>query len=170
MKLSSILVLAALAYLPSSAQRLLTVTYTTDNQNRYIFTCTNKDFCPYVVQVDFPTLTNAQPSHPIPYTSEVKPGTVQLITVAPIDKDKEIKLNLKTANRKGVINPVVNLNFVYLLPITPGIETQAYRVTNVKGSSNQGAQDMPCAGASRRTGSAMRAATGWIASVAFRRD
>lgn len=141
MKQISFLLAIVLLHLSSSAQRLLTVTYTTDNQNRYLFTCTNKDFCPYVVQIDFPTLTNAQPSHPIPYTAEVKPGTVQLITVAPIDKSKDIKLNLKTANRKGVMNPVVNLNFVYLLPITPGIETQAYRVVNVKGSAAAGAQD-----------------------------
>jgi murein DD-endopeptidase MepM/ murein hydrolase activator NlpD len=123
------------------AQRLLTVTYTTDNQNRYIFTCTDKDYCPYVVQVDFPTLTNAQADHPLPYTTEVKPGTVKLITVSPIDKTKETKLNFKTTNRKGVLNPVVNLHFVYLLPITPGIETQAYRVLNAKGSATPGAQD-----------------------------
>ena len=141
MKSLCLVLLTTLAYLSTPAQRLLTVTYTTDNQNRYIFTCTNKDYCPYVVQVDFPTLTNAQPDHPVPYTTEVKPGTVTLITVSPIDKTKDIKLNFKTSNRKGVLNPLVNLNFVYLLPITPGIETQAYRVTNAKGSATQGAQD-----------------------------
>ncbi|HEV2480852.1 MAG TPA: M23 family metallopeptidase [Puia sp.] len=141
MKNLCLLLLASLAYLTSPAQRLLTVNYTTDNQNRYIFTCTNNDYCPYVVQVDFPTLTNAQADHPLPYTTEVKPGTVRLITVSPIDKTKDIKLNFKTSNRKGVLNPVVNLHFVYLLPITPGIETQAYRVTNVKGSATPGAQD-----------------------------
>jgi len=141
MKNLCLFLLAAVAYLTSPAQRLLTVNYTTDNQNRYIFTCTNKDYCPYVVQVDFPTLTNAQADHPLPYTTEVKPGTVRLITVSPIDKTKDIKLNFKTSNRKGVMDPVVNLHFVYLLPITPGIETQAYRVTNAKGSASSGAQD-----------------------------
>jgi murein DD-endopeptidase MepM/ murein hydrolase activator NlpD len=141
MKNLCLLLLAALAYLSSSAQRLLTVTYTTDAQNRYLFTCTNKDYCPYVVEVDFPTLTNAQASHPLPYVTEVKPGTVNLITVSPIDKTKDIKLNFKTSNRKGVLNPVVDLHFVYLLPITPGIETQAYRVTNTRGSAAAGAQD-----------------------------
>lgn len=141
MKDLCLLLIAALTCLTSSAQRLLTVNYTTDNQNRYIFTCTNNDYCPYVVQVDFPTLTNAQADHPLPYTAEVKPGTMKLITVSPIDKTKDIKLNFKTSNRKGVINPVVNLHFVYLLPVTPGIETQAYRVTNTKGSASPGAQD-----------------------------
>lgn len=141
MKNLCLLLLSALAQLSSPAQRLLTVNYTTDNQNRYIFSCTNKDYCPYVVELDFPTLTNARADHPLPYVVEVKPGTAKLITVSPVDKTKDIKLNFKTSNRKGVLNPVVKLNFVYLLPITPGLETQAYRVVNAKGTNTPGAQD-----------------------------
>jgi len=141
MKSICLLPLFALLQTVAPAQKILTVSYTLDNQNRYIFTCNNKDYCPYVVQLDFPTLTNAQADHPLPYVVEVKPGTVKLITVSPVDKTKDTKLNFKTSNRKGVLNPVVNLNFVYLLPITPGLETQAYRVLNAKGSNIPGAQD-----------------------------
>lgn len=133
----------ALALLQTSlpAQRLITVSNTIDNQNRYVFSCTNRDYCPYVVKLDFPTLTNAQTDHPVPYEVEVKPGTTKLVTVSPVDKTKDIKLNYKSSNRKGCINPVVNLNFTYLLPIMPGTETQAYRVVNAKGTNNPGAQD-----------------------------
>jgi murein DD-endopeptidase MepM/ murein hydrolase activator NlpD len=141
MKSICLLLLFALLQTVAPAQKILTVSYTLDNQNRYIFTCNNKDYCPYVVQLDFPTLTNAQADHALPYVVEVKPGTTKLVTVSPVDKTKDTKLNFKTSNRKGVLNPVVNLNFVYLLPITPGIETQAYRVVNTKGSGTPGAQD-----------------------------
>lgn len=141
MKSICLFLLFALLQTVAPAQKILTVSYALDNQNRYIFSCTNKDYCPYVVQLDFPTLTNAQADHPLPYVVEVKPGTAKLITVSPIDKTKDIKLNFKTSNRKGVLSPVVNLHFVYLLPITPGIETQAYRVVNTKGSATPGAQD-----------------------------
>jgi Peptidase family M23 len=137
----SLFLLFALLQIAAPAQRLLTVTYSLDNQNRYLFTCTNKDYCPYVVQLDFPTLTNAQADRSLPYIVEVKPGTVKLVTISPVDKSKDIKLNFKTSNRKGCLSPVVNLNFVYLLPITPGIETQAYRVVNTKSSGTPGAQD-----------------------------
>jgi murein DD-endopeptidase MepM/ murein hydrolase activator NlpD len=141
MKKLSLFLFAAAACLASPAQRLLTVTSSVDNQNRYVFTCINRDYCPYVVTLEFPNFANAQADQSIPYTVEVKPGTVKLLTVSAVDKTKDVKLSLKSSSRKGVISPKVNLNFVYLLPVMPGVETQAYRVVNTKGSSSPGAQD-----------------------------
>jgi hypothetical protein len=141
MKHAYLILLFALLQTTLPAQRLLTVSHSVDNQNRYIFSCTNNDYCPYVVRLDFPTLTNAQTDHPIPYEVEVKPGATKLVTVSPIDKSKDIRLNYKTSNRKGCLHPVVKLNFTYLLPISPGTETQAYRIVNAKGSNSPGAQD-----------------------------
>lgn len=141
MKSIGLFLLFALQQTVAPAQKMLTVSYTLDNQNRYIFSCINRDYCPYVVELDFPTLTNAQADHSLPYEVEVKPGTTKLVTITPIDKTKDIKLNYKSSNRKGCLHPIVNLNFVYLLPITPGLETQAYRVANAKGGNHPAVQD-----------------------------
>ena len=122
------------------SQRMIDVSYSLDKQGRYVFSCHNKDFCPYIVHLDFTTLDNLHADHALPLETGVKPGTTQLLTVSPLDKSKDNKLNYRTSFRKGCLHPAVNVGFVYLLPITPGLETQAYRIPNGPGAS-PGGQD-----------------------------
>jgi len=126
------------------AQRLIEVNYALDTKGRYVFTCTNHDFCTYVLYLDFPTLTNAKSDHALPYEAEVRPGVNQLLAISSADPSKDIKFNFKTSSRKGCLHPVINPNFTYLLPIAPGQETQAYRIVNTRnvpggGSATSGA-------------------------------
>jgi len=114
------------------AQRLIEVNYALDTKGRYVFTCTNHDFCTYVLYLDFPTLTNAKSDHALPYEAEVRPGVNQLLAISSVDPSKDIKFNFKTSSRKGCLHPVINPNFTYLLPIAPGQETQAYRIVNTR--------------------------------------
>ncbi len=134
------LLLLLFAGVVGHAQKIIDVSYSQDPQGRYVFTANNKAWCTYVLRIDFPTLDNLRADHPLPYDIELKPGPIKILTLSPIDKTKDTKLNYKTTNRKGLLNPVVNLNFTYLLPTGPGIETQAYRIPNTH-SSNPGAQD-----------------------------
>lgn len=123
------------------AQKIIDISYTVDPQGRYVFTANNKAFCTYVLRIDFPTLDNLRADHSLPYETEIKPGPVKLITLSPIEKGKDTKLNYKSTNRKGLLNPVVNINFTYLLPTGPAIETQAYRIPNKPAGSTPGGQD-----------------------------
>ncbi len=124
------------------AQRIVDVSYSIDQQGRYLFTCNNKDYCPYILHLDFTTLTNARADHALPYEAEVRPGINKLLTISPVNSKDDIKLNYKSSFRKGCLTPVVNTGFIYLLPITPGQETQAYRILNARGaSSSPGGQD-----------------------------
>jgi len=117
------------------AQHIIEVTYALDTKGKYVFTCNNKDYCTYVLFLDFPTLTNARADHALPYETEVKPGVNKLLTISTIDPARDIKFNFKTTNRKGCLHPVVNPNFTYLLPIAPGQETQAYRIVNIRNAT-----------------------------------
>jgi murein DD-endopeptidase MepM/ murein hydrolase activator NlpD len=131
----TILPLFLLFTLAGRAQRVIDVAYGVDNQGRYIFTANNKAFCTYVLRIDVPTMDNLRADHPLPYDIELKSGgPVKILTLSPVDKGKDTKINYKSSNRKGLLNPVVNANFTYLLPTGPGIETQAYRIPN-KGSA-----------------------------------
>jgi murein DD-endopeptidase MepM/ murein hydrolase activator NlpD len=130
-----------LTTLGTQAQKVIDISYSTDNQGRYIFTANNKAYCPYVMRIDFPTLDNLKADHSLPYDIELKPGSAKIITLSPIDKSKPTKLNYKSSNRKGLMNPVVNPNFTYLLPTAPGLETQAYRIPNKGVGSTPGGQD-----------------------------
>ena len=122
------------------AQKVVDVTYNLDNQGRYTFTANNKAYCTYVLHLDFTTLNNLNSDHTLPYEAEVKPGTNKLLVLTPLDKKSDTKLNYKSSYRKGLLSPVVNPNFTYLLPTAPGLETQAYRIPNTH-TSAPGAQD-----------------------------
>ena len=130
-----------LAALGARAQKVIDISYSVDNQGRYVFTANNKAFCTYVLRIDFPTLNNLQADHSLPYELDLKPGPAKIMTLSPIEKGKETKLNYKSTNRKGLLNPIVNPNFTYLLPTGPGIETQAYRIPNKPAGSTPGGQD-----------------------------
>lgn len=143
MKKSCLLLLAiVLLQTASFSQRIISVSYSLDKQGRYIFTCNNKDVCNYILHVEFTTMDNAKADHALPYEAEVRPGINTLFTLSPLDTKSDVKLNFKSSFRKGCIKPVVNAGFVYLLPITPGQETQAYRIPNARGASaSPGGQD-----------------------------
>ncbi len=113
------------------SQRIVEVSYTTDNQGNYHFTCNNKAYCTYVLKVELTTMTNLRSDHTLPYEAEVKPGFNQLFVLSPENKTGDTKVSYKSSNRKGCMAPVVNSNFIYLLPIGPGKEAQAFRVNAV---------------------------------------
>src|ERR1700754_5274497 len=77
-------------------------------------------------------MTNLKSDHTLPYEAEVKPGFNQLFVLSPEIKTGDTKVSYKSSNRKGCMQPVVNPNFVYLLPIGPGKEAQAFRVNAVQ--------------------------------------
>jgi murein DD-endopeptidase MepM/ murein hydrolase activator NlpD len=122
------------------AQRAVEVSYKLDNQGNYIFSCLNRTYSTYVLKLEFSTLQNARPDHGLPYEAEVKPGLSKLLTLSPLDKKKDIQINYKSSYQKGCLQPTVHPDFTYLLPIAPGKEAQAYRITNapVPGGSTAG--------------------------------
>jgi hypothetical protein len=142
MKQAFLILSIAFLWTASNAQRIVDVSYSVDNQGRYIFICNNKDYCTYVIHVDFTTLVNAKADHALPYEAEVKPGINKLLIVSPLNKTDDTKVNFKSSYRKGCLSPIVNAGFVYLLPIAPGLETQAYIIPNAKGAGSvPGGQD-----------------------------
>jgi murein DD-endopeptidase MepM/ murein hydrolase activator NlpD len=140
MKKAVILLLFVLVHPILHAQKTVEISHTEDSKGNVIFTANNKAFCTSVLRIDFPTLDNLRADHPLPYDVELKPGSAKILTLTIIDKGKDTKFNVKNTSRKGLLNPVVNPNFTYLLPTAPGLETQAYRIPNTH-SSNPGAQD-----------------------------
>ena len=153
-KISFLLPFLLLAQTALQAQRLIEISYALDTKGRYVFSCTNHDFCTYILYLDFPTLTNARSDHSLPFEAEVKPGLNKLLAISPVDPSTDIKFNYKTSSRKGCQHPVVNTNFTYLLPIRPGQETQAYRIVNTRNGA--GGAGSPAVSASSDSGYAVR--------------
>ena len=113
-----------------SAQRMVDVNYTQDAHGNYTFSCFNKGYCNYVLQVNFTTLENARADHSLPFIGEVKPGGTKLFKISKEDANKDVQLKYKFSSFKGCLNPVVDTGFTYVLPIAPGKEAQTYEISN----------------------------------------
>ena len=133
-----LLVLFALSPLLSLAQRVVEVNYILDTHGNYVFSCTNRAYCNYVLDISFTTLDNAKSDHPLPFEAEVRPGVNKLFTISPVSAKDDIKINYKSSYRKGCLHTAVNPDFTYLLPIAPGKEAQAYIIGEIPGTGAGG--------------------------------
>lgn len=118
------------------SQRLIEVNYAQDTKGNITFSCTNRAYCTYVVLVGFTTLENASADHTLPYEAEIRPGTSKLFTLKKTSQTDPIQIRYKTTYHKGCLQPAVNTDFTYLLPIAPGKSAQAYIIDNSTGNGS----------------------------------
>ena len=132
------LLLMNLIFLHSSlfSQRAIEVSYTRDSKGNLAFTCNNRAFCTYVLTVNFTTFQNARADHELPYVAEVKPGMNRLFTVSQ-DGAGELQIKYTTSYQKGCMQPSLHPEFTYVLPISPGKETQVFEMSKMPGAGGQ---------------------------------
>jgi Peptidase family M23 len=138
MKNSFFLFLTLSGWFLGFSQRAVDVKYDQDAQGNYTFSYNNKAFCDYILQVNFSTLQNAKSDHPLPFVTEVKPGPGKLFKLSKEKAADPIQLKYGFTSFKGCLNPIVDTGFVYVLPIAPGKETQAYEIKNTARSTPDG--------------------------------
>ncbi|HVV07351.1 MAG TPA: hypothetical protein VHC96_24150 [Puia sp.] len=119
------------------SQRTVEVSYTRDSKGNLFFICNNHAFCTYIVSVEFTTFQNAKSDHTLPYVAEVQPGVNKLFTVSPVKSSDDIQVKYKTGFRKGCFDPKIDTGFTYLLPISPGKETQVYEINKMPGEAGR---------------------------------
>ncbi|HVW62072.1 MAG TPA: hypothetical protein VHC48_18610, partial [Puia sp.] len=100
------------------------------------FTCNNRAFCTYVLTVNFTTFQNARADHELPYVAEVKPGTNRLFTVSQ-DGAGDLQIKYTTSYQKGCLQPSLHPEFTYVLPVSPGKETQVFEMSKTPGVDGQ---------------------------------
>jgi len=134
-RMKNIILLPALLLLVATglfAQRIIEVTYKQDAKGNYQFYCTNNAYCDYILEINFSSLENAKPDHVMPFRGEVKPGSNKLFNVLKENANNPIQFKYTSRYNKGCIDPKVDSNFVYMLPIAAGKEAQAYELTNAE--------------------------------------
>jgi len=112
------------------SQRIIEFKYEPDAQGNYQFNCINHAFCNYILEVNFTSTENAKPNPLLPYRAEVKPGITKLFKLVKQNPDNPLKFKYAIKYNKGCINPQVNPDFTYVLPVSPGKEVQAYELLN----------------------------------------
>jgi murein DD-endopeptidase MepM/ murein hydrolase activator NlpD len=123
--LISVLLLPAPSLL---AQRPIVVSYAQDMQGNTNFSCFNKAFCNYVLEIDLTKLNNGGSDHPLPLRVVVKPGNNKLFKLTKEHPADPIEFSYKVAYFKGCIDAMADTNFTYLLPLSPGKSSQAYQI------------------------------------------
>ena len=131
MKNMSILSCFIFCNLSLLSQRMIEVSYHQDQQGSYEFFCNNKAYCSYILEVKFTSLENAKSDHLLPYIGAVNPGRTNLFKLSKENTNNLISFKYKISYTKGCINPRVNPDFTYLLPIAPGKQAQAYEMENM---------------------------------------
>ena len=123
---SRITLFAMMLTLSVGAQRPVEVSYHQDPKGAYIFTAKNNTWCPYVLRVVFTTLENGKTDHVLPYEEEIKPGMNTLFRLSAQSAAADVQFKYSVSFRKCCLLANPARGFPYLLPISPGKETQAY--------------------------------------------
>jgi len=113
----------------SFSQNLVSVSYDSNENMVYTIYALNNDYCNYVIKVDFDHLENLRPDCAMPCIKEIGPGRTNLFTLQPIRKEGMVSLGYKFIYFKGCIDPNVNINYVYLLPIKNGKQTEGIEIS-----------------------------------------
>jgi hypothetical protein len=118
------------------SQRNVAVSYLQDSKGAITFSCLNNAFCNYILDFGFTEFTNLKCDRSLPLHQEVKPGYTKLFTISAIDPALATQFKFTSGSRKGCLQPVINPDFTYLLPISPGKQAQIYEMTPVKGTDS----------------------------------
>src|SRR5450755_2302759 len=111
------------------SQRMIEVKYEQDQKGAYVFSCVNYAYCNYILDLGFTVFTNVKSDQPLPFHGEVKPGYNKLFTISAIDPMAATQIKYNSAFQKGCMHPVVNADFTYLFPISPGKSAQVYELS-----------------------------------------
>jgi Peptidase family M23 len=118
------------------AQRIIEVKYEPDSKGGYVFSCFNNAYCNYILAVGFTSFENEKADRPLPFHAEVKPGYNKLFTITPVRPQDAVQFKYNSSYQKGCIQPVVDRDFTYLFPITPGMNAQVYEMSPDKSSDS----------------------------------
>ena len=127
----SLLIFSALVLcsLSLSSQRIVEVRYDQDSRGAFVFSCINNGYCNYILDLGFTVFENVKSDQPLPFHAEIKPGYNKLFTISPIDAQIQTKINFSSTFQKGCMHPVVNPDFTYLFPVSPGKSAQVYEMS-----------------------------------------
>jgi hypothetical protein len=142
------------------AQQKLSLEYKQDQKGNFVFSCTNNAWCSYIVKVDCSGVEGAQPDHALPYIGMVRRGVNRLFKLSKTAGADGVKFKYTFSYTKGCLDPPVNTDFTYLLPIGPGKQAQAYEQVvapaTTPGSATSAAGNNPPGAIDLRTSYAIR--------------
>ena len=132
MKKLILTVLIMLFYSFGFSQKTIEVSYENDGKGNYNFYCENKDFCKYILTIDFTGSINIKTSVFLPYSVAVTPGRTFLLKLQQDTPGNSTTINYTYKYQKGCLNPKINPDFVYLMPTGKGKESEVFELSYLK--------------------------------------
>lgn len=98
-----------------------------------IFSAHNNSTTPVFLKIDFADLENTTFNEPLPYIKKLEPGFNSLFTLER-DLDADIpRFNYQLKSYRSNPAADVNLDFPYLIPLTPGSKANVFDVKSIAG-------------------------------------
>lgn len=113
-------------------QEKIEVFYENSSEGEYKFYAINPNFCTYTLELDFSELHNLKGSVSFPFRMEVDKGQNYLFTLKRVQNDVATSFRFNSGYHVGCINPDVDENFIYLLPIAQAKKTQTFELDYFK--------------------------------------
>jgi len=110
------------------SQARVDVQYEEDTEGKYKFYCINENYCNYTIEIFFEDFSNFKKDIQIPYKTEVQYGRNYLFTLETLDPTKCSTFKYNYTYIKGCINPKINRDFTYLLPVGIGKTTETFNI------------------------------------------
>jgi len=101
-----------------------------DREGNLMIFSNNKDYCDYYLAVTLSDMRGYEVNTSNPYFTTVRPGESKLLTLKRLSNSISHSYSWSYMAYRGKVNPKLNLDFVYSLPVKPGDTIQAGTVKN----------------------------------------
>ncbi len=119
-------------YQNACAQDGITVRYDADSRGNYKFYCENENYCTYTLEVNFQELKNLKWRIQLPFLTEVHHGNNYLFTLEAGDPSQTSSFQYSIAYITGCMDPEIDMNFNYLLPVGKDRITETFPIDYLK--------------------------------------
>ncbi len=117
MRQSLLIITILVLFLPDCfSQQSIEVNYEKDTQGNFNFYCINNQYSKYILELKFTEFINLKSNTFFPYKGVISPGRTNLFSLKPDNINNSTSFKYLVNYRKGCINPVINPDFIYLLP------------------------------------------------------
>ena len=96
-----------------------------DSEGNLMIFANNKDYCEYYLAATLSDVKGYDVSRANPYITTVRKGESKILTLKRLSNSTSYSYNCTYMAYRGRVNPKLNMDFVYSLPVKPGDSVQA---------------------------------------------
>lgn len=114
------------------SNRVITIEYQEGRDGDLVFHCMNRGNCGYYLRIEFTQLSGLRANRVLPFESNVTTGQNRLFKLVPNPNSGRPFFNYKYSFFRGQVDPKINHQVNYLLPVSHGKKSTIIKISNLK--------------------------------------